>query len=1067
MSERPSNEGNARYELLKSALSRILSPSNLNLNATLRDHLQLVEGLTVNSAEMSDFIQNASDDEIQPLLTFISAALSSESDIVRPATDTEPESSERQAWVISRLGLEHCVEAIAQRLPQPEPTVIIEESFTDWYTPERRLENTKYWDDYVRVLGRNGWDAESIDTVSAQATEVLRRIEDPRKEHYLSARGLVVGYVQSGKTANFTAVAAKAIDAGYRFIVILAGTMDNLREQTQRRLDKELCGKESVLSGLDESELSARERKDEIYFNDDEEWDRAWDERGGAFLSHGPAYGQKGFPRIKRVTTSVRDYRRTGTSAIEVERPDKSKPVHHPDNLDNMPCLIAVVKKNATVLKNLNSDLRRAARLNEDLKHLPILVIDDESDQASINTKNPKRASKEETKAEKERTAVNEQITELLSICPRAQYVGYTATPFANVFIDPTDPVDLYPRHFVLMLNEPPAYRGAKWFHDRMDFADAPEEATRENSQSEAFIRDLAPEDTFSSEEDYLAARTQELEQALDMFVLTGAIKKFRESKHPKLTFRHHTMLVHEGVGTQIHGDGKQVLEEIWKKRAYNIGKANAQMRALFENDLLDVMKINRYSEGYAVPESFEELLPFIQEAYAEMMKGVQPGKTPILQVDTVGKESPNFESGGVWKILVGGAQLSRGYTVEGLTISYFRRRAGSADTLMQTGRWFGFRKGYQDLVRLYAPRDLVELFEAAMHDEELFRDNVKIYANQPLDSEKRLTPSRIAPMVRQSLPNLKPTSANKMFNAYIRSSAPAPNVVEYNSIPDRHDRNALAENFRNVGVPLLQCLSPDITPMAYFRLEGMTSGNFTATAGYKDFHVGMIDPRKFITLLDTMRWYEGANYKGNIVLPHLHYLKSLLGEGRHANADRSDLREVAVLLPALSRNSGTIKVPGVEFEVPLVTRNRRESRHDITGTDRKNTYIMQTIARGESVLRPRPDDLEDFRRYLARPFKQTESTEPFDLDPEVATKRASVLITAFDDRPAEVVKELGKLDQKTTPSWEKGEVGLALALNSPYHATVGRRGAVEWGVHLPGSGNGDEVIVPDLDAKD
>ncbi|QRJ59732.1 hypothetical protein GWO70_009835 [Corynebacterium macginleyi] len=93
-------------------------------------------------------------------------------------------------------------------------------------------------------------------------------------------------------------------------------------------MDKELCGKESVLSGLDEENLTAKERKDETYFNDDEEWDRDWGEIGGAFLSHGPAYGSEGFPRIKRVTTSVRDYRRTGTSAIEIERRDKSKPVH-------------------------------------------------------------------------------------------------------------------------------------------------------------------------------------------------------------------------------------------------------------------------------------------------------------------------------------------------------------------------------------------------------------------------------------------------------------------------------------------------------------------------------------------------------------------------------------------------------------------------------------------------------------------------------------------------------------------------------------------------------------------
>lgn len=1062
MTSQTSSSDNSKFTTLKDALSNVLNPSNLNLLASLSQRLEVMEGVTVTDPEIREFVELASEDDIQPLITFILAANEADQKVIKPETDTEPKSEERHTWVLQRLGILEAAEAIANRLPSPEPAVIIEENFTEWYTPERRQSNTKYWDDYRRVLNRNGWDAESINTVGTQATEVIRRIEDPKQPHYLSSRGLVVGYVQSGKTANFTAVAAKAIDAGYRFIVILAGTMDNLRSQTQRRLDKELCGRESVLSGLDENELNARERKDETYFNGDEEWERAWEEKGGAFVSHGPAYGQKGFPRIKRVTTSVRDYRRSGTSAIEIERPDRSKPVHHPDNLDNMPCLVAVVKKNASVLKNLNSDLRRAARLNEDLKHLPVLVIDDESDQASINTKKQKESAKEV----RERTAVNEQITELLQICPRSQYVGYTATPFANVFVDPSDPVDLYPRDFVLLLNEPPAYRGAKWFHDRMDFADAPEEANRENSQSEAFIRDLASEESLSNDELFEDVRKDELQEALDMFVLTGAIKKYREAKNPRLSFKHHTMLVHEGVGTDIHGAGKQALDRLWLESAYNLGRPSAQMKNLFETDLLDVMKIARYSEGYPVPESFEDLVPYINEAYIEMMKGVPAGKSPVLQVDTVGKDTPDFESGPVWKILVGGAQLSRGYTVEGLTVSYFRRRAGSADTLMQTGRWFGFRKGYQDLVRLYAPKNLVEMFEAAMHDEEIFRENAKIYVKRAFGTKDQLTPRRIAPLVHQSLPDLNPTSKNKMFNAYIRSSAAAPNVVELNSIPDRKDRKALAQNFEKVGLPLLQSLDSGTAEMAFFRVEGMRSRNLKISTGSKAFYVGKMDSELFVDLLDTMQWYEGAKYKENIVTPHIRYLRNLLGEGRHSRADSSDLREVAVLLPALSKNPDTIDVPGVPFPVPLVKRSRREDRHDITGTDRKNTYIMQSIARGESVLEPRMDDLAEYAKFLPNDFEPIDAPEPFDLESENAKKRGAVLITAFDDRNSETVAASKKDGTYAPPRWEKGEVGLALAFNSPHELIRHSSKIVEWAVHIPGDGEGDEVVIESFDAQ-
>ena len=727
-----------------------------------------------------------------------------------------------------------------------------------------------------------------------------------------------------------------------------------------------------------------------------------------------------------------------------------------------MPCLVAVVKKNSSVLKNLNSDLRRAARLNEDLKHLPILVIDDESDQASINTKKQK---KEKPKEERERTAVNEQITELLSNCPRAQYVGYTATPFANVFVDPSDPVDLYPRNFVLMLSEPPAYRGAKWFHDRMDFADAPEEATRENSQSKAFIRDIVDsrgldDDVFEQE------RAEELKEALDMFILTGAIKKFREAKHPGHTFKHHTMLVHEGTGTAIHGDGKKILEKIWRERGYNLSRPIPEMKRLFEDDLLDVMNIERYREGFAVPQTYEELLPYINEAYAEMMVGVQSGESPILQVDTEGKQSPNFESGRVWKILVGGAKLSRGYTVEGLTISYFRRRAGSADTLMQTGRWFGFRKGYQDLVRLYAPDDLVELFEAAMHDEEVFRDNIKIYAEEPQDPDKRLTPSRIAPLVRQSLPDLKPTSSNKMFNAYIRSTAAAPNVVELNSIPDRQEKKALKWNFQEVGIPLLQSLDSDIVKMAYFRLEGLRSGNPFAHAGYKNFHVGTIAADVFVDLLETMQWYDGSNYKGNIVAPHVRYLRGLMGDGKHASVSGSDFREVAVVLPILSQNPKTIEVPGVPFPVPLVKRSRREERHDITGTDRKNTYIMQSVASGQSVLTPRFVDMAENAQFLRGEFKKIKGEEPFNLDSFDAKRRGAVLVTLFDDRNQDEVVQSERDGAYTPPRWDKGEVGLALAFNSPHEAVNGAGKVVEWGVHLRGDGDGEDVVIESMDAQ-
>src|SRR5699024_7273441 len=222
----------------------------------------------------------------------------------------------------------------------------------------------------------------------------------------------------------------------------------------------------------------------------------------------------------------------------------------------------------------------------------------------------------------------------------------------------------------------------------------------------------------------------------------------------------------------------------------------------------------------------------------------------------------------------------------------------------------------------LYAPTGLVDLFEAAMHDDEVFRDNVKVFAQEPINEEARLTPSRIAPLVRQSLPDLKPTSANKMFNAFIRSNAAAPKVVEFNSIPDVQNRAALAENFKKVGIPLLECLRPEAEKMAFLRVEGQRSFKYQVSAGVKEFYAGVMPADKFVDLLDTMRWYEGANYKQNIVNPHIKYLRDLMGGGRHSRVEKSDFSDVAVLLPVLGKAQDTVEIPGISFPVPLVDRS-------------------------------------------------------------------------------------------------------------------------------------------------
>ena len=1041
---------NDRFQEISKEIAYVLYPSKLRLTRSLQSRLE-DEDFDLSTEELRAYLVEGSDAHVQPLLTFVIAAVDADRKVLRPDTETAPGSPERLDWVIGQLGLADVREELMARLPKEDPIVIVDEAFRHWYTPEREAEHTGYWDDYQRVLQRNGWNAESIATVDNQAREVLKRIEDPAADHYVSSRGLVVGYVQSGKTANFTAVAAKAIDAGYRLVIVLAGTLDNLRNQTQRRLDKELFGREAVLAGFDESTMTEKEMRMEAYFSgEDEEWNRSW--AGGeasAFIEHGAALGSYGFPRMKRLTTSADDYRgKPGSNPLEIEIPNKSLPPHDPENLFNMPCMVAVVKKNAAVLRQFNSDLKRAQKVNGVIADLPTLVIDDESDQASINTK-PNNSTDSE---ERERTAVNAEITELLMNCPRAQYIGYTATPFANVFVDPSDPEDLYPRHYVLMLNKPPAYRGAKWFHDRSQFSDHPELATIENSQSKAFIRDLAEEFVFDTEEQLDDVRTTELQEALDMFVLTGAIKMFRHAQNPDLKFKHHTMLVHEGVGTETHTDAKEKLEEMWRRRGYNLGRPNPTLKQLFENDLLPIMRLEQYSAGAPYPETYEELHPYVIKAYQEIMSNVQPGNFPILQVDTKGGDVPDFEAGRVWKVLVGGAKLSRGYTVEGLTISYFRRRTGGADTLMQTGRWFGFRKGYQDLVRLYAPPSLTEMFESAMHDEDAFRENIRVYEELDGSNKPRLTPMELAPLVQQSLTHLKPTSASKMFNAYIVKSACAPESVEFLVLPEPSQRKALADNFTNVALPLLQNIEAHRYELPWMEVKGRWSENPEVGVGTNGAFVGRIPSDVFIDLLDAMQWNDTVSYRQNVVNPRLKYLRDLIGRGEYADPQRSDFADVAIILPAPNRSVSasevnTIHVPGIDFPVPLVQRKRREGRSDISRTPMGYRYIIENIAAGNFASFIDPADAAEYG-LLTEP-KISGLPEPTLLRDGNRSVRGAVLLTLFDDRDRAATKQSIKDGTYTPPQFDKGEVGVALSVSSPHAALKGRGRAIEWGVRI------------------
>lgn len=1003
---------------------------------------------------LRDYFENANDAQLANFLEHLYTMLEATPEALYPATSTAPRTTERLDFIFAALGISEFVAKFARIVNGLTKPVIVDEEFYDWYTSERREQHSYYWKAYRGVLQKNGWAPDAIASVNQQAIDVIRRLEDPLNPSSHPRRGLVVGYVQSGKTANFTAVMAKAIDAGYRMIIVLAGTLDNLRNQTQRRLDMELFGTEAVLDGRDLSELAGPELRAESYFSGDPDWDN------GGFLSHGGRPGKiHGYPRIKRLTSSAADFdvAKTGSANIELGD-DIDGDFLTEERLLRMPCYVAVVKKNSRVLQKLNTQLKRLAG-NRNRQQLPVLIIDDESDQASVNTIKNKDPEKET-----ERTAVNREVVALLRNLPRAQYVGYTATPFANVFINPEDPEDLYPKDFVLMLAKPKPYRGADWFHDRWKFS-ADDNPTLEQSNSLAFVRDLA-EPTIANEEgtDYFQdIKWEEFEEALDMFVLTGAIKKFREAQDPKLKFKHHTMLVHESVKNEHHGASVEMLSDIWLKRGYTIGAATEHLRSLYEKDVYPVLQVPDYVDGNPVPASFEELIPYISEAVNEIVSGMPMDKqVPILQADSEGGEEADFERGKVWKILVGGAKLSRGYTVEGLTVSYFRRKAGTADTLMQTGRWFGFRKGYQDLVRLYAPPSLVEMFEASMRDEEQFREEVAYYADLHDDGRPVITPAQLAPLVQQTLPGLLPTARNKMFNAYVKSMASSPIAKEFNGATT--NPAARRDNFEHFGKFLLERMGEE-RKVAYYRREGqLTGGKPKISADYFNVRLARISGDEFLEYFscgvqfygDTSVDQPRAEYFQVNVVPRLRYVQDLI--------DKGELDDVIVMMP-IPGKQGTeslIDVDGIQFPVPVVSRMRRGKkkgeRHDISGADRKHVYALTSISMGCDLRVPRKEELAELREYQPRLAGKFADFRQLPVPLEPSRKLAGLLLYFFDERDKDVRKEV-----PFSEVWKKAgtrgseHIGMQFVLSTPFEA-LDSAGPVKWGVRV--ESEKDDVIV-------
>jgi hypothetical protein len=826
----------SQYEILEAALRvMVKGPASLQNALTVAPSLAGLDG-RMDCVDLLTRLRGARPDD--PLRNLLRTSLVAWDYEEAPewVAGTSRNTRERRDLIYQKLAMDSELSTqIDEDLPfaPVEGVIVVAEKFTPWYTEEVRRARNFYWRAYQSYLREvRGFDPVNIETLDDATLQVMERLTNPEQEDAYQSKGIVVGYVQSGKTANFTGVIAKAIDVGYRLIIVMSGTMDLLRNQTQRRIDMELVGKEQI------RRYGTGEPGERFDYDDDPDWQ-------ARFISFGGRPSEMGGVDIRRLTSAGQtggsggDYQslKHGIDTLEIEKIDKTKPLYDPANLHAAAVRLMVVKKNSTRLAKLVSDLKKIG--SKALGEVPSLIIDDESDQASVDTIRPDKRFMEEER--RRRSAINQRVTDLLQILPRAQYVGYTATPFANVFVDPEDAESIFPKDFIISLPRPTGYMGVSDFHD-LDKSEDDDLEGRIGSNERAFVRGVwEPHDE----------STDQLLRAIDTFVLTGAIKLYRDRVGIPGDFRHHTMLAHESHRQTEHEELRQLILRLWADAGYDTAKGFDRLRKVFSTDIVPT-STERAPES-SLPLSIDEIRMDVGAAVALIDSTVGP---VLLVNGTREADTPDFDKIRVWKIVVGGAKLSRGYTIEGLTISYFRRRALYQDTLMQMGRWFGFRHGYRDLVRLYIGRhepltaarkkfiDLYEAFEAICRDEEAFRGELRQYA-MPEDGSEALTPFHVPPLVASSHPQLTPSAGNKMVNAKLKSKNFGGQWVERTLASDRDEDLRFNEELFARLIADSDMLNPT--------LVATIKGKQAAFRAY----CGIIGHDRMLDVLDSYRWSE------------------------------------------------------------------------------------------------------------------------------------------------------------------------------------------------------------------
>ncbi|WP_029271667.1 Z1 domain-containing protein [Flavobacterium sp. KJJ] len=613
---------------------------------------------------------------------------------------------------------------------------LTKEGFKTWLTSDRK-ENIKwnYSKRYFTLLENSGRSEKVVTETINSSYEILEKMGDPKSDTPFYVKGLVVGSVQSGKTGNFNAVINRAIDSGYRLVIVLSGIMEDLRSQTQLRIESDVIGNGII--------------------------DLTSETKGVKGVGKITRFGNLGDNTVNQVV-SITSY-----------KSDFNKSLVDADfSIDNTNVLVC--KKNVSVLRNLIVWLHDYLEENKDRHNIPLLILDDEADNASLNN--------EGAKGREYASKTNGHIRALLDLFTRKTYLGYTATPFANVLQDRNEvPEDkwkvsyklkgedeekhltqvdnIFPDDFIVLLNPPSNYIGAKQIFETFEPIDNKigikiplieivsdtnsEFPSRIDKETLLGVQSFRTKDEFDDNGGYLnyesykdyisstrATKTgdnfpknlpKSLIDSVMCFVLSIAIRESRKQKmiYSASFMPHHTMLIHISRFSLWQNTTRDLLIEYV-----------TDLQSKIENETLtstesiySVLEKVWYKYYSHIIESIESYLPkgyhdeFLIPITFESLKSYLPdaiNNIEVKAINSVTKDSLEYPKSSPKKIIaVGGNRLSRGFTLEGLTINYFIRSTDYSDTLLQMGRWFGYRPGYLDCCKLFTTQDSKDKFDS------------------------------------------------------------------------------------------------------------------------------------------------------------------------------------------------------------------------------------------------------------------------------------------------------------------------------------------------------------------